>query len=102
MPSIDSIQALLEKEPDDVFLNFGYAMALISAGRSEEALERFERTLTLDPHYVPAYFQRGRLLANLGREDDARAALERGIEVARACGDEHAAGEMRDFIDALE
>ncbi|HLU47851.1 MAG TPA: tetratricopeptide repeat protein, partial [Planctomycetota bacterium] len=79
MPSIEAIEALLAKEPDDVFLNFSLAMALVSAGRKREALERFARTLELDARYVPAHFQRGRLLADLGREDEARAALEHGI-----------------------
>jgi tetratricopeptide (TPR) repeat protein len=101
MPGIHDIEALLESEPDDVFLNFGRAMALVSAGRHEDALRGFERTIGLDRNYVPAHFQRGRLLASLGREKEAREGLEEGIRVARAVGDRHAAGEMEEFIEAL-
>jgi tetratricopeptide (TPR) repeat protein len=101
MPSIEKLESLLTKDPDDVFLNFGLAMALRSAGRSEAALERFERTLRLDPGYVPAYFQKARLLAEVGETEAARVALGRGIEQARASGDTHAAGEMDAILAAL-
>ena len=102
MPTINELEAILQKEPDDVFLNFGLSMALAAAGRPQEALERFERTLALDPDYVPAHFQKGRLLADVGRTEDAREALEHGIEVARKVGDEHAKGEMGEFLVMLE
>jgi tetratricopeptide (TPR) repeat protein len=101
MPTIDEIRALLAEEPDDAFLNFGLAMGLASAGRRDAALEQLDRTLAVDPSYVPAHFQKGRILADAGRTSEAREALEKGIAVARAAGDVHAAGEMRDLIELL-
>ncbi len=102
MPTVEQLQELLEKEPDDPFLNFGLSMALISAGETEAALESFDRTLGLDPQYVPAHFQKGRLLADVGRMDEARETLRKGIEVARAVGDQHAEGEMNEFLSLME
>lgn len=101
MPTIEQLEVLLEDDPDDVFLNFGLAMALRSAERNEEALERFDRTLALDPNYVSAHHQKGLLLARLGRTDEARKALERGVEAAAALGDEHVRTKLTELLDAL-
>ena len=101
MPTIQQIEALLENEPDDVFLNFGLAMAFASAGELEDGIARFDRTITLDPNYVPAYFQKARLLANRGDDDAAKAALKQGLATATAVGDEHAFGEMTEFLESL-
>jgi len=101
MPTIERIQAMLTKEPDDVFLNFGMAMQLVNAGRLDEALAQFSKVLDLDPGYVTAYFQKGKTLLALGRRDDARAALLAGIEKATACGDPHAKAEMQQVLAAL-
>ncbi len=101
MPTIEQLETLLEREPDDVFLNFGLAMALASAGRIDEAAGRFDRVLSLDSRYVPAYFQKARMLAERGDPDAARTELERGITVARETGDEHALREMSEYLEML-
>jgi predicted Zn-dependent protease len=101
MPSIEKLEALLAKSPDDAFLNYGLAMALVSAGRSGEARARFERVLDVDPGYLAAYFQMARLLASTGDAAAARAALRAGIGRARTAGDAHAEGEMAAFLDEL-
>ena len=101
MPTIEQLEALLAKEPDDAFLNFDLAMALAKAGRTPAALERFDRTLQINPNYVAAYFHEARLLADIGRAGEARAILEKGIAAAGAIGDEHARGEMSELLAML-
>jgi tetratricopeptide (TPR) repeat protein len=101
MPTIHQLESLLREDPEDVFLNFGLAMALAGAGKAEEALRSFDRTLELRPGYIPAYFQKGRVLAGLGRLAEARRALGAGIEAAAAAVDEHAGREMGEFLAAL-
>lgn len=101
MPTIEQLRSLLEKEPEDDFLNFGLAMALRSAGQGEEALRQFDRTIEVNPDYVPAHFLKGQLLAELERVPEARQALETGIERAIATGDEHARGEMAEYLEGL-
>lgn len=102
MPTVEQLKSLLEKEPDDVFLNFGLAMALRSQGSMEEALAAFDRTIGLDSDYVAAYFHKAQLQSQLGDVEAARATLESGIERAAATGDEHARGEMAEYLDGLE
>lgn len=80
---------------------YGLGMALRDAGESDEAIATFRRVHDLDPDYVPAWFMRAQVHEERGELDDARAALERGIEVAERVGDDHAASEMRSMLDTL-
>lgn len=102
MPSREKLEQLLEKEPDDVFLNFGLAMELKKEGLAGEALARFDRVIELDPTYTAAHFQKGNTLIELGRSEDAVAALSRGVEAAKKIGNAHAASEMQEVIDHLK
>ena len=101
MPRIDQLEALLAKEPNDAFLNFGLAMELAKAGRFAESLARFERVVENDPTYVAAHFHKGKTLISMGDMPAAKAELRRGIERAAACGEMHAKGEMEDLLGSL-
>src|SRR4051794_34230556 len=95
------IEAMLQDDPNDSFLWYGLAMEQLSAGEHEAALGTFNELRRRSPDYVPAYVQAGQLLARLDREEEARAVYQIGIAAARRKGDQHAAGEMEGFLDAL-
>ena len=101
MSRLEKLEALLQKEPDDSFLNFGIDMELAKAGRFDESLAQFDRTIELNPNYIAAYFQKGRTLISMGEDDRARNALEAGIQQANLCGETHAAGEMQELLATL-
>ena len=101
MPSREQLERLLEKEPDDVFLNFALGMALAKEGRTPEALAQFDRVLELDPAYTPAHLQKGTQLIAIGRREEARLALQAGVAAAKASSDAHAAREMEKLVDTL-
>lgn len=101
MSRLEKLEALLKKEPDDAFLNFGLAMELAKAARFDESINQFNRTIELDPNYIAAYFQKGRTFISMGDEDRAKHALQDGIRQANLCGETHAAGEMQDLLATL-
>ena len=101
MLTIDKIQDLLREEPDDVFLNYSLAMLQKKEGLDKEALVSFDRCIELDPDYIAAWFHKGMFLAGLGEVDEAKIVLGAGIARARECGDEHALGEMSEFLATL-
>ena len=101
MPSLQQIDSLLAGEPNDLFLNFARAMELMRLGRVDDSAAQFDRVITLNSEYCPAYFQKGRAFAGAGRIAEAKAALQAGIETARRTGDDHAAGEMGDLLESL-
>lgn len=98
---MEQIQALLEKEPNDVFLNFSLGMELKSAGRPAEALAAFDRVLEIDGAYHAAYFRKAAIHQELDDIASARAALEAGAEVAGRSGDAHAQAEMLEMLASL-
>jgi tetratricopeptide (TPR) repeat protein len=95
------IQEMLVDEPNDPFLRYGLAMEHVSAGDLEGALQCFQDLFAMAPTYVPGYLQAGQLLNRLGRTDEARDVLRRGIAVAGQQGDAHAAGEMEGLLESL-
>jgi hypothetical protein len=50
---------------------------------------------------VATYYHAGKLLEQLDRVDKACGVYEKGVEVAKACGDQKAARELRSALDEL-
>ncbi|MCB9867580.1 MAG: tetratricopeptide repeat protein [Phycisphaerales bacterium] len=101
MSRLEQLTRMLEKDPDDVFVNFGLAMEQRAAGDVDAALAQFDRTIALDPHYLAAYQRKGETLMQAGRYDEARAALERGAEVARSAGEAHMLENINEMLEQL-
>jgi Flp pilus assembly protein TadD len=102
MPTRAQLEALLESDPDDTFLLYAHAKACAGEGDVETALQQFDEVLKRDARHVPAYFQKGQVLAEQGRTAEARVILTQGIAVARDVGDDHAEAEMQGFLEMLE
>ena len=92
---------MLAAEPNDGFLNFSLAMELAKHERWDECLVQFDRLVEVDPAYIGGYFHKGKTLASIGRIDEARVELQRGIAKAGEVGDFHAKGEMEEFLAGL-
>ncbi len=102
MNRLQQLRAMLDDEPNDPELRYMLAMEHASLGDDAEAVRCFEEIIRLAPNYPPAYHQGGRALARLGRLAEARQLLQRGIPVAQAEGNAHAAGEMLELLQSLE
>ncbi len=95
------LMRLLESDPSDAFCLYGIAQEHAKAGRHEEAVGWYDRTLASDPAYCYAYFHKARSLEELDRIDDACAALRAGVDAARTAKDGHALSEIRAYLDQL-
>ncbi len=95
------IEAMLEQDGTDSFLRYALALEWASEGQPNQAMAEFNKLLTQDPGYIPAYLQAGQLLAKAGQGDAARILLEKGIHVARQGNDDHAAEEMAAILASL-
>ncbi len=102
MSRIEKIQTMLEKEPDDAFLNYSMALELAKLERFEESVARFDMLLAVAPDYVAGYFHKGKTLAAMGWIPDARETIVQGIAKATEVGNSHARGEMEEFLAGLE
>ncbi len=92
---------MLQESPEDLFLNYAYAMELAKEDEIKQAQIAFAKVRELNPDYVPAYFQEAQMLTQEERIEEARSLLETGIEVARRTGDDHALGEMTEYLENL-
>jgi tetratricopeptide (TPR) repeat protein len=63
------------------------AMALHKAGRPDDALKQFERTLKRKPPFPPAFLEFAGLLAALERQDEAIEILQQGLAIAPGFAD---------------
>jgi tetratricopeptide (TPR) repeat protein len=71
-------------------------------GDLDQAVATFRRLHELHPGYVAAYFMCGQVLAEQGKNDEARSELQQGLVAAHADGDGHAIGEMTSLLDSLD
>jgi tetratricopeptide (TPR) repeat protein len=101
MDRLSMLLSMVSTKPNDPFPRYGLAMEYKKLGRNDEAVQAFADLAEHHPKYVPGYLMHGNLLESMGRGAEARAVYDRGLEVARAAGDDHAESELRAARDAL-
>lgn len=102
MDRIAAFQEILTQDPRNAFARYGLAMEHRQRGENSQALTEFDALERQQPDYVPGYQMAAQLLLSLGRNDEARVRLERGLAVAQRAGNRHAVSEMEDMLDELQ
>lgn len=92
---------MLAQDPNNQLARYGLATELKNQGRGEEAVAEFRALLERHPNYAAAYYHGGRTLESLGRIDEARELMEKGIEVTTRTGDAHTRSELQAALDLL-
>ncbi|HTR66047.1 MAG TPA: tetratricopeptide repeat protein [Terriglobales bacterium] len=92
---------VLSQNPNDAFARYGLAMEYSQAGELEPALQEFGKLISAHPDYTAGYFMAAQALARAGRNDEARAMLEKGIDSARRTANDHALSEMEAMLQEL-
>jgi tetratricopeptide (TPR) repeat protein len=93
---------MLQEQPTDTFLNYALALEYKANQDLQAALEQLDKTILLDENYLPAFFQKGQILANLGRAEDALQTLYIARQLAHNQNNKKALGEITELILALE
>ncbi len=101
MSRLETLKQMVEQNPSDAFLRYGLAMEHRNSGDLEGAVREFRALIDVNPDYSPAYFHGGQTLEKLGRPEEARALYEKGVEVTRRKGDQHALSEMQAALDLV-
>jgi len=101
MSRLEQLKTLLQKDPNDAFLNFGLAMELAKDGQDEPALAQFDRVLELDPNYIAALHQKANVQLRLNRTADAIATLDDAIATAQRTGEAHAVEELQALRESI-
>ncbi len=100
--TIDTLRAMLDKEPGDPFLLYALAQAYAKAGDHPRAVEHYDHALQADPASFYSYFHKAISLRALGRQAEALAVARSGAAAARSGGDQKAFSELMGLADELE
>lgn len=74
-------EAALRRAPEDHRLHENFAEFLEATGEPAAAVEHWSRVRELLPHHFSGWYHSGRLLARLRKPAEARAALNRALEI---------------------
>lgn len=102
LPRKELIFDMLLKEPNDVFLNYALAMEHLSAEEFKEAELQLKKVLSINPNYLPCFYQLGQVNEKLGINEDALAYYKQGVELAKSQNNTKALGELNEAIWMLE
>ena len=101
-PRLDTFRAMVAKNPDNALARFGLANEAMKAGLHAEALEHLEAYLARYDDEGNGWARLGETLAALGRTDDARAALRKGIAASHRFGHAGMANELEARLEEMD
>ena len=99
---LDTFREMVRRNPDNMLARFGLANEAMKAGGWEEAREQLEAYLAGYDDEGNGYGRLAEVLVRLGRADEARDALRKGIAASLRFGHPGKAAEFEQRIDELE
>ncbi len=84
---IAQFRKMASDDPENELGHYRLGQLLAEAGRDEEAVRSFQRTLELSPQFSKVYQLQAECLVRLGRRDEAGRLLKEGYAVADERGD---------------
>jgi predicted Zn-dependent protease len=96
------MRAMVARNPTNALARFGLANEALKAQLYEEAADNLRAYLDQHEDEGNGYGRLAEALVKLGRVDDARAALHRGIEAARRFGPPGMVNEFEARLEELE
>jgi len=99
---LDLIAEMLEKNPDDTFLNYAAALEHKKNKEIKKSIKIFKKIIQNDPEYLPTYYQLGKLLEETGKTDAAIEVYKEGSVLAKKKNDIKAMGELSEALLILD
>jgi Tfp pilus assembly protein PilF len=101
MERIEKLKAFLEQNPTDSFVQHALALEYVKLNNDAAAREQWEALLAGDEAYVGAYYHLAKLQERQGNKEEAIATYEKGMQVAKKAGDNHAYNELQAAYEDL-
>ena len=99
---IESLKALIEKNPNNPLGRYGLANEYFKMEMYEEAVEELNAYLKLKDDEGAAYRMLGEALLKLGKKEEAKEAYRKGIEAAERHGHPGMAEEFEDTLELID
>ncbi len=101
MERIEKLKAFLAQNADDSFVQHALALEYVKLNDDTSAKEQWERLLARNEEYVGSYYHLAKLLERQGMQEAAVATYEKGMQVAKRVGDNHAYNELQAAYEDL-
>jgi predicted Zn-dependent protease len=98
---LDTFRAMVAKSPNNALARFGLANEAMKAGLHDEAAAQLEAYLGLYDDEGNGWQRLAECRIALGRDDEAREALTRGIAAARRFGHGGLAAELEERLEEI-
>ena len=89
------------QNPHDSFVQHALALEYVKLNREEEAKQLFEELLAQNEKYVGSYYHLAKLLERTGDTQSAISCYQKGMQVAKEVGDNHAYNELQAAYEDL-
>jgi predicted Zn-dependent protease len=99
---IETFRQMVAKDPSNVLAKYGLANEALKAGLYDEAREQLVAYLAVYDDEGNGFGRLAEALVRLGRSDDAREALRKGIAAAMRFGHPGMATELEERLDAID
>ena len=101
MDRVKQLKKFLEESSNDSFLKHALALEYIKMGDDETAGQLLEELLAYEPGYVGSYYHLGKLFERNDNQEKAIEWYEKGMEIAKEKGEQHAFGELKGAWEEL-
>ncbi len=98
---LEMLEKLVKTPSADAFAFYALGMEYRKEGRIDDAARTFLELKSRDASYLPVYLMAGQMLAEAGRDEQAREWLQAGIALARSRGDGKTLGELESQLAEL-
>lgn len=99
---MDMILSMLEKEPNDIFLNYSLGLEYVANSNFNLAEEQFKKVIQIQQDYIPAFFHLAKLYEQKNEVMEALKFYKQGLEFAKKQGNNKAVNELSEAIFMLE
>ena len=100
-PRLETFRAMVAKNPANALARFGLANEALKEGLYEEAVAQLRAYLEMHDDEGNGYGRLAEALSKLGRVEEARAALQKGVEASHRFGHPGMASELEARLEEL-
>ncbi len=102
MERIEVLKNFLREDPDDNFSLYALSLEYIRINNITGAIALLEQLLQLNPDYLAAYYQLGKLFEQQQDFAQATGTFKKGLDIARKQKDQKTLNELQSALDLLE
>ena len=99
---IDMLHEMLLKEPNDIFLTYALGIEFVGELDVVQAEFQFKKVLQMEPEYIAAYYQLGKLFESQLKNTEALHFYKLGLEKAKIIKNNKAINEFGEAVFMLE